>query len=325
MLLRFRKRNMILDEVPDTPVEDTIYPEVMSAEYFQSIQDNNLFNHLGYDDKPKESFGVVTIEFERDATNLEGPLRDPLLGDPEFVDEDRGRVWGGTRSILVNLDGTLAETDGTSITESDTGENNDKFGGADSFTTTESYTVQLTVDQFIGVDFNAENQGQSIASDDLDRIQIQPLINPDNEAVSYDTGAEGSALRYRQADNRHNTQIAPGGFRDRETRSTFINMSVFEKTETAFKIFVSRTNVFAEVLDGTTLSSAEIVPIHDYQRTGTRAGANSGNVSREHVLYVPNLDPENSGSAVTPVLFNRANLDSYPRNFLRIAWYAKGT
>ena len=102
-------------------------------------------------------------------------------------------------------------------------------------------------------------------------------------------------------------------------------MAVFEKTTTAFKLFVSRTNVFAEVLDGTTLSSAEIVAIHDYERTGTRAGPNAGNTYKEHVLYVPNLDPENSGSAITPALFNKTMLESYARNFLRVSWYAKGT
>ena len=319
MLQRFRKKNMILDDVPDPKADNTIYPQVMSAEYLQGIQENTIFNHLGYNGKTKEAYGVVTVELEQETTNLEGPV-----DGSSFVGVGEGRVWGGTRSIQVNIDGTLSETDGTSVTEIDTGENNDKFSGIDSFTSAESYIVLLTIDQFIGVDFNQPDFTAFVAIGDQDRVQIQPLLNPDSEAAQYQFPAN-PLTRYRQASNRHDTAIT-NTHRPRETRSTFINMAVFEQTTTAFKLYVSRTNVFAEVVTGYTFPILEttVVPIHDYQRVGSRAGPNNQSQSKEHVIYVPTLDPNSSPTPITTVVFNRSNLESYARNFLRVAWYAKG-
>ena len=74
MLRRFRKRNMILDDLPATLADNTPYPEGITAEYLQAIQENTLFNHLGYNDKAKEAFGIVTVELERLTSSLEGPI-----------------------------------------------------------------------------------------------------------------------------------------------------------------------------------------------------------------------------------------------------------
>ena len=52
---------MILEGVPSSPVEGKIYPNALSAEYFQAIFENTIFNNLGYDDNPREAFGIVEM------------------------------------------------------------------------------------------------------------------------------------------------------------------------------------------------------------------------------------------------------------------------
>ena len=329
MLRRFKKRDMILDA-------DT---EQMSAEYFQAIQDNTLFNHLGYDDKAREAYGIVTVELERLSTTLEGPI-----SGSSFVGSGDGRVWGGLRTVQVNLDGTLAETSGITITPNsgvgtflgdfesapaatsgvaesyyntsngkyynhssgsttwnlyeDFGEYNHKIAGADDFTEEDSYIVMLTVEQFIGVDFNAPS---------LRNAQVQPLLNPDYDAISY--VPPGGTIQ-RLATNRHDRQLREDD-EDRVTRPVFINMSVFEQAQTYFNISAYRTSVWAEVVD----PSVVIVPIHDYQRL-TR--------TQEYVIYSPSTDPDPPPAADPPVTFNQTGITSHDRSFMRIAWYAKG-
>ena len=347
MLRRFRKRNMILDDVPATPADNTIYPEQMSAEYFQAIQENTIFNFLGYDDKARESYGIITLELERLTPNIEGPLTDPTLGSPDFVGVGDGRVWTGFRSIQVNLDGTVAETDGTAISAnsgvgtflgdfatapsittgvaesyyntsdgkyynhtssqstwnlySDFGEYNHKIAGVDEFSAEDSYIVLLTIDQFIGVDFNAPSTGSSI----VNPAQIQPLINPNNEAVSYQVS--GQTLQHLST-NRHDRPVRENT-RDRLTRPVFINTSVFEQDTDFFKISVSRTGVWAEVQTSSSLDDpnegTSVVSVHDYQRLSR---------TDEHVIYSPTTDPDPPPAADPPVSFNRSGITSHDRS-----------
>ena len=151
------------------------------------------------------------------------------------------------RSIQVNLDGTVAETSGTTISPNsgvgtflgdfasapavtagvaesyyntsdgkyynhgssqstwseynDFGEYNHKIDGIDEFTADDSYIVMLTVEQFIGVDFNAPSTGAS----PVNPAQIQPLLNPNYEAVSYTV--PGDVTTQILGTNRHDTEI----------------------------------------------------------------------------------------------------------------------
>ena len=175
---RFRKKNMILEDLPSSPVPNTLYPNVLSAEYFQAIQDNAFFNHLGYTQKPKESYGVMTLRLERGDINAQGvptsptsvqepPFTTPLSGDPSLVGQDEGRVFSGTRNVQINFDGTI---EGFSFT----GESTGKVEGIDSFTNANSYTVQLTIDQFVGVDFS----GIAATNTNEELEQKNPLLNP---------------------------------------------------------------------------------------------------------------------------------------------------
>ena len=313
MLSRFRKRNMILEDLPSQPAANTVYPNVLSAEYFQGIQENTLFNHLGYDDKPKEAYGVMILRLQRNQNVIDGPVQNPDANIRSFVGDGQGKVYPGTRSIQVNFNNSLnvrapGDPETGPLTGSAlTGEVAGKIEGIGSFTSGDDYTVQLTIDQFIGVDFSGRNP--SDFPDDIH--QVNPVINPhpDYQGIIYSTGGLDPTF----ATNRHDERIR-GNLPDRETRPTFINMSVFEKTTTYFKVYVKRSNVWAEVQSGPLSTQTEVVVVNDYKRESTSTVT--------HVVYTPNNDPVDPSSPI-PVM-DMTGVTDEPRDMLRIAWYAKG-
>ena len=308
MLRRFRKKNMLLEDLPSTPTPDTLYPNVLSAEYFQDVQGNTFFNHLGYEEKPRESYGVMTLSLQMDMNEIDGPIQ-----GSDFVDTGNGLVLSGQRIIQVNFDNSLnviavGDQEGDPYTGSAlSSESAGKIEGETSFTSDDSYTVQLTVDQFVGVDFNA-NQSGNIPSG---REQVHPLIHPERQAVTYLAGDPNNPFP-RLATNRHNREIRQGQ-PDRETRPTFISMSVFQKESGYFKIAVKRSHVFAEVQVAN--NSTELVSVHDWKR--------DADVTDEYVEYTPLVEPVRPFND-PPVTMSFNNVTYIPRNILRIAWYAKG-
>ena len=314
MLRRFRKKNMLLEDLPTRPAPNTLYPNVLSAEYFQGIQENTLFNFLGYNSKPKEAYGVMIVRLQRDPNVYDGPVQNPNANTRSFVGVGEGRVFPGTRSIQVNVNNNslnvraIGDPETGPLTGSAlTGEVAGKIEGTESFTSGNHYTVQLTVDQFIGVDFSGRNP--SDFPDDIH--QVNPVINPhpNYQGIIYSTGGLDPTF----ATNRHDERIR-GNLPDRETRSTFISMSVFEQSATYFKVYVKRSNVWAEVQSGPLSTQTAVAVVNDYKR--------DANVSATHVVYVPNNDPVDILSPI-PVM-DMTGVTAEPRDFLRISWYAKG-
>ena len=305
MLRRFRTKDMILQDTPDTPEEGVIYPHVLSAEYFQGIQENTFFNHLGHNSKPKESYGVVVIELTEILESYTMPADDD--------DESESRsafdrtVWRGRKNFTVNLDGTLPSGSTTSETST-------KHEGVSSFTDNSSladpnvtsYTVQLCIQDYIGVTFDGRGQINGVTPDSDIRLQQQPLINP-----SFPSHTRVDGLNINFEANRHTQR----------TRPSFINMDVIDQREDSFIITISRSNVWADVYDHEHMTSdydesnIRDVVIHDYEYTGT---APEINVPTNYT----GLDPI-VASAVNPTLIT-TNITSHPRNLITVAWIAKG-
>lgn len=288
MFSRFRKKNMIMDKVPSNPDADDVYPKDLTAEYFQAIQDNTLFNHQGHENKPKEAFGYVTLVFS-ETFGQSGNRLDNISDDLK-----EANYYVSNRLLTINIDGT----DPTGMT---TNESVEKIGGVDNFTDGDSYIVLLTVDQFIGVDF--DGPGTAVGG------QTQPLLNPTFQAQDYNFG--GDIADPRRAFQRH----------DQSTRPTWISLRVNQKTATTFEIHASRSNVFNQAIvwgDG----DQRYIEVYDYRTNGPPMGTppvrNSPYLSGQ-VSYT-GLD-----SGATAPQFNASSYEeAISRNSLKVAWYAKG-
>ena len=310
MLSRFRKRNMLLEDLPSVIDPNTLYPNTLSAEYFQSIQDNTLFNHLGYSGKAKEAYGVMTLLLQRNVNIVDGPVQNENADTTSFVNEHDGRVWPGIRTIQVNFNDSLnvrnpvTDDDGEPYTgDALTGESAGKIEGTNLFGADDSYTVQTTVEQFIGVDFTGENPGPGTD------IVYQPLINPLFQARITQFRANDPLFL---STNRHNERIRPNE-PDRDTRSTYITANVFQHRRDSFTIYVKRNHVWAEVQTGVSPSHTGEAIVNDYLRTKNETYAE----------YTPISEPSPPYNN-PPITFHTDGVIPIPRNKLRIAWYAKG-
>ena len=307
MLSRFYKRNMIMEKDPDTPVQNEIYPKTLSAEYFQSVQSNSFFNHLGHNTKIKEAYGVVEITLEQHTSGYIIDSNTNVEADSRSV-FDR-EVRAGSANFTVDL------------TDSD-----NKYEGASSFTDNSislqtspvirsritSYTVQLCIQEYIGIDFNEPTQPDPL----INPIPKQPLINP-----TYPSAFNIDDRYINLEANRHTP----------DTRDSYITLASVDKTATSFVISVSRSNVWVEVyVPGQVVSSFNesnllLVPICDYGHTGDDEFTNptpvySPSEDRERlpvntpVQQIPNFIPR----------FDTTDVVVKPRNSITIAWLAKG-
>ena len=310
---RFRRRNMIMEETPDSPQPNTPYPKVLSAEYFQAIQENTFFNHRGYDAKPKEAFGVVLLEFQDhtangltyagtdDGRNAPQMFRDnggkglAALGSDR--ESQRGSVASAQTQVLLasSLESLAVRQDPyANINSKPITARFVKQGGTAEFSAANSYTVQLTVDQFIGIDYDNPLDPADTGFAVPERTPVQPLLNPSNQAIW--------ATTVFHFYNRHSNS----------TRASIINLFASDFTPNSFRIYATRTNVYGEIW--LSLTSRRVVPIHDYETPG---------LTNAVVSYTPSTDPV-TGSVSNIPLFNIGNAVSYPRNILRVSWVAKG-
>ena len=299
--MRFKTRNMILDGTPNSPVEGTIYPSNLSAEYWQSIFGNTIFNNLGYDGHPKEAFGVETITLRLgNAGTLVVTASNALTLDFDAV----GDGGLGVAIVTIDLSDALLTRPQRTLTSF-----SGKMGGVSSFATENSYTVMLSVDQFVGIDFNRPT--------DLVRAPVHPLLNPNYPSVFGRPGVgEDPEIFY----NRHTTT----------TRSSQINLNVLNQTSTTFDISISRTDAYTIIYEDHPITTGRVrqvvVPVYDYQAPGT------GNA----VVRYENPGNDLTQSAIDDLTFNsNPNLPDFdmdtdsivgvPRNVIRVAWVARGT
>ena len=300
--MRFRTREMIMEAEPDTPVEGTVYPKFLSAEYFQSIHENTLFNHLGYEERPKEAFGVAELtlgigEVGLEVTGYRESLSDiPGPNSTTFAFDPVGDGGLGQGSVVINLAASLSP-----IADREDVSFLGKFSGISRFTSASTYTVMLSIDQFVGVDFDFPRPLISGAP-------WQPLLNPNYPSV-FDVLA--SDPRNRQIFNRHTAS----------TRRTNINMYVANKTSTGFQIFVTRTNTYIPIqypISQNPFLDESVAPIYDYYRPNT--------LSSGTVLYTnPQSDPVSTTEDDLPDFdLTTESIVGVPRNKLRVAWLARG-
>ena len=305
--MRFSKRNMILENPPSTPQSNTPYPRVLSAEYFQSILRNTFFNHRGYDLKPREAFGIALITFPSQArATWENAGGVGLDSTSENVENQRASVGAFHTQVdlsrtLDNLSTRLDPYD--AVLSRAVTHRFIKLGGTSRFSAANSYSVQLCVDQFIGVDYDNPDPSRSSGFVPVGTAD-QPLLNPNYQAIY--TGTPG------HFHNRHSNS----------TRASIINLSVSDQSATSFQINASRTNVFGEVW--LTNVNRAIVPIYDYE--------SPDNEYTPAPSYSPSPDPSDSDSNrpnetqlnIPQFSYLSDNIVAYPRSTLRIAWIAKG-
>ena len=283
--MRFKTRNMILDGTPNSPVEGTIYPSNLSSEYWQSIFGNTIFNNLGYDGHPKEAFGVETITLRLgNAGTLVVSASNALTLDFDAV----GDGGLGVAIITIDLSSALLTRQQRQVSSF-----SGKMGGVSSFATANSYTVMLSVDQFVGIDFDRPT--------DLVGAPVHPLLNPNYQSVF---GNIALGVLPQIFYNRH-TPI---------TRSSQINLNVLNQTSTTFDISISRTDAYALIYEDhpTIIGRVRqvVVPVYDYQAPGTANAV---------VRY------ENPGSDLPDFDMDTDSIVGVPRNVIRVAWVARGT